>query len=92
MIRRPPRSTHTQSSAASDVYKRQDGDNESDGDNDNNNDDKDNDNESQVDNGDNDDNDVDDDASVVDVEMYASMFETTMEMVEASGAIKGTSS
>ena len=73
-----------------------DGDNESDGDNDNDNDDKDNDNESQGDNNGNDDNDNndddDDDESVVDVEMYASMFETTMEMVEASGAIKGTSS
>mmetsp|Transcript_26759 Transcript_26759/g.73612 ORF Transcript_26759/g.73612 Transcript_26759/m.73612 type:complete len:440 (-) Transcript_26759:2276-3595(-) len=37
---------------------------------------------------DNDDDD-DDDESVVDVEMYAKMFETAMEMLEDSGALKG---
>ena len=31
----------------------------------------------------------DDDESVVDVDMYATMFETAMEMLEASGALKG---
>jgi tetratricopeptide (TPR) repeat protein len=47
------------------------------------------------DNGDNDDDDDsdgdddDDDESVVDIEMYATMFETAMEMLEDSGALKG---
>jgi hypothetical protein len=67
-----------------------DGDNESDGDN-NNDDNKDNDNDNES-HGDNNDDEEDDDDSIVDVEMYASMFKTTMEMVEASGAIKGASS
>mmetsp|Transcript_13402 Transcript_13402/g.28096 ORF Transcript_13402/g.28096 Transcript_13402/m.28096 type:complete len:441 (+) Transcript_13402:254-1576(+) len=41
---------------------------------------------SDDDNGDDDDN---DDESVADVEMYANMFETAMEMLEDSGALKG---